>query len=94
MHFHGIHAARMDGVPGAGLVQPGESFTYEFDALPFGCHLYHCHSLPLKRHIHKGIYGAFIVDPDPGTASARARGGGEPPPRLAGERALAGDSSW
>ena len=65
MHFHGIHAARMDGIPGAGQVMPGEEFVYEFDALPFGCHLYHCHSLPLKRHIHKGLYGAFIVDPDP-----------------------------
>ncbi len=65
MHFHGIHAARMDGVPGAGQVAPGEEFTYEFHALPFGCHLYHCHSIPLKRHIHKGLYGAFIVDPDP-----------------------------
>ncbi|MFC3284591.1 multicopper oxidase domain-containing protein [Litchfieldella rifensis] len=65
MHFHGIHAARMDGVPGLGQVEPGESFTYEFDAQPFGCHLYHCHSVPLKRHIHKGLYGAFIVDPDP-----------------------------
>jgi len=65
MHFHGIHSARMDGVPGAGEVLPGGEFSYEFDALPFGCHLYHCHSLPLKRHIHKGMYGAFIVDPDP-----------------------------
>lgn len=65
MHFHGIHAARMDGVPGAGMVAPGEEFTYEFDAKPFGCHLYHCHALPLKRHIHKGLYGVFIVDPDP-----------------------------
>jgi manganese oxidase len=65
MHFHGIHAARMDGVPGAGVIGPGEAFTYEFDALPFGCHLYHCHALPLKRHIHKGMYGAFVVDPDP-----------------------------
>ena len=65
MHFHGIHASRMDGVPGAGLVQPGEEFTYEFDAKPFGCHLYHCHAIPLKRHIHKGLYGAFIIDPDP-----------------------------
>jgi len=65
MHFHGIHAARMDGVPGAGLVAPGEEFTYEFDARPFGCHHYHCHAIPLKRHIHKGLYGAFIVDPDP-----------------------------
>ena len=65
MHFHGIHAGRMDGVPGAGMAQPGEEFTYEFDAKPFGCHLYHCHAIPLKRHIHKGLYGAFIVDPDP-----------------------------
>jgi FtsP/CotA-like multicopper oxidase with cupredoxin domain len=65
MHFHGVHSARMDGVPGAGEVRPGEEFTYEFDALPSGCHLYHCHALPLKRHIHKGMYGAFIVDPDP-----------------------------
>ena len=65
MHFHGIHSARMDGVPGAGLVEPGGEFVYEFDAQPFGCHLYHCHALPLKRHIHKGMYGAFIVDPDP-----------------------------
>ena len=65
MHFHGIHAARMDGVPGAGLVDPGGEFVYEFDAVPFGCHLYHCHALPLARHIHKGMYGGFIVDPDP-----------------------------
>jgi FtsP/CotA-like multicopper oxidase with cupredoxin domain len=65
MHFHGIHSARMDGVPGQGMVDPGEDFVYEFEAKPFGCHLYHCHALPLKRHIHKGMYGAFIVDPDP-----------------------------
>jgi FtsP/CotA-like multicopper oxidase with cupredoxin domain len=67
MHFHGIHAARMDGVPGAGpgMIMPGQQTTYEFDAFPFGCHLYHCHSIPLKRHIHKGLYGAFIIDPDP-----------------------------
>ncbi|WP_231555240.1 multicopper oxidase domain-containing protein [Paracoccus sanguinis] len=65
MHFHGIHSARMDGVPGAGLIGPGEEFIYEFDAKPFGCHLYHCHALPLKRHIHKGMYGLFVIDPDP-----------------------------
>jgi FtsP/CotA-like multicopper oxidase with cupredoxin domain len=67
IHFHGIHSAAMDGVPGvgAGEIRPGESTIYEFDAFPFGCHLYHCHAFPLKRHIHKGLYGAFIVDPDP-----------------------------
>jgi FtsP/CotA-like multicopper oxidase with cupredoxin domain len=67
IHFHGIHSARMDGVPGigAGEIQPGDSTVYEFDATPFGCHLYHCHATPLKRHIHKGLYGAFVIDPDP-----------------------------
>jgi manganese oxidase len=65
IHFHGIHSAQMDGVPGAGDIGPGEAFVYEFEARPFGCHLYHCHSVPLKRHIHKGLYGAFIIDPDP-----------------------------
>ncbi len=79
VHFHGIHAASMDGIPGVGpgMIQPGGSFTYEFEAKPFGCHLYHCHAVPLKRHIHKGLYGAFIVDPDPtrytGEEAAAAR---------------------
>lgn len=78
MHFHGIHSARMDGISGAGEALPGGEFIYEFDAFPFGCHLYHCHSVPLKRHIHKGMYGAFIIDPDPArhpehTATARSR---------------------
>jgi FtsP/CotA-like multicopper oxidase with cupredoxin domain len=68
IHFHGFHSAEMDGVPGAGpgLIQPGESFTYEFDAEPYGLHLYHCHAFPLARHIAKGLYGAFIIDPKGG----------------------------
>lgn len=61
MHFHGFHPAGMDGV--FEVVKPGEKFVYEFDAEPFGLHLYHCHTVPLKRHIHKGLYGGFIVDP-------------------------------
>lgn len=67
IHFHGIHSAAMDGVPnvGAGMIESGGRTIYEFDAEPMGCHLYHCHSTPLKRHIHKGLYGAFVVDPDP-----------------------------
>ena len=73
MHFHGFHPAEMDGVDGEyrGAIAPGESFVYEFDADPFGCHLYHCHASPLKRHIHKGMYGAFIVDPKEGRPPAR-----------------------
>jgi FtsP/CotA-like multicopper oxidase with cupredoxin domain len=70
MHFHGIHAAAMDGVPGAGEVQPGGSFVYDFVARPFGTHLYHCHSLPLREHIARGLYGAFVVDPPGGRPEA------------------------
>jgi FtsP/CotA-like multicopper oxidase with cupredoxin domain len=61
IHFHGIHPANMDGV--FEIVGVGESFTYEFPARPYGMHLYHCHATPLKKHIHKGLYGAFIIDP-------------------------------
>ncbi len=73
IHFHGVHPFEMDGVPGAGdgVISPGEDTIYEFDAEPFGCHLYHCHALPLKRHVHKGLYGAFIVDPREGRSPAR-----------------------
>ena len=72
MHFHGIHPAAHDGVPGvgAGDIAPGESFTYEFDAAPFGFHHYHCHSSPLAAHIAKGLYGAFVIDPKQGRPEA------------------------
>jgi len=63
IHFHGWHPPAMDGALPDQQVLPGESFIYEFDAEPFGVHLYHCHSNPLKRHVHKGLYGAFVIDP-------------------------------
>jgi len=68
MHFHGIHPANMDGV--FEQVESGESFVYEFDAEPFGLHLYHCHTVPLAKHIAKGLYGAFIIDPKEGRPPA------------------------
>ena len=65
IHFHGIHTAPADGVMGlgAGEIAPGRSTTYEFDAAPYGLHLYHCHVRPLAEHIAKGLYGTFIIDP-------------------------------
>jgi FtsP/CotA-like multicopper oxidase with cupredoxin domain len=64
IHFHGIHPGNMDGV--YEVVPTGGKFTYEFDAEPFGLHLYHCHVMPLAKHIAKGLYGAFIIDPQGG----------------------------
>jgi FtsP/CotA-like multicopper oxidase with cupredoxin domain len=63
IHFHGWHPPEMDGALPEHQVLPGGTFVYEFDADPFGLHLYHCHAVPLKRHLHKGLYGVFIVDP-------------------------------
>jgi FtsP/CotA-like multicopper oxidase with cupredoxin domain len=72
IHFHGIHPAEVDGVPGigAGEIAPGGRAVYEFDALPAGLHLYHCHVRPLAEHIAKGLYGAFIIDPKDGREDA------------------------
>jgi FtsP/CotA-like multicopper oxidase with cupredoxin domain len=71
MHFHGWHTAAMDGSLPEHFVPPGGTFVYEFTAAPFGLHLYHCHATPLTQHIHKGLYGVFIVDPEPGRPPAR-----------------------
>ena len=74
MHFHGLHPAFMDGSPGLGdgqpLIQSGDRFVYEFDATPFGFHLYHCHVMPLALHLAKGLYGGFIIDPAQGRPEA------------------------
>jgi FtsP/CotA-like multicopper oxidase with cupredoxin domain len=70
IHFHGWHPPDMDGALPGQEVQPGGEFLYEFDADPFGLHLYHCHTVPLKRHIHKGLYGTFIIDPKGGRPPA------------------------
>jgi FtsP/CotA-like multicopper oxidase with cupredoxin domain len=72
IHFHGLHPAEMDGVPGigAGLIATGKETTYEFVAEPFGMHLYHCHAGPLAEHIARGLYGAFIIDPKQGRPEA------------------------
>jgi manganese oxidase len=70
IHFHGWHHPDMDGSMPEHQVMPGDRFVYEFEAAPYGLHLYHCHAVPLKRHIHKGLYGVFIVDPKQGRPPA------------------------
>lgn len=51
-----------DGVPGITQrpVQPGESFTYEFDATQYGSHWYHAH---YRGQIEDGMYGAVLIHP-------------------------------
>jgi manganese oxidase len=63
LHMHSIHPGEIDGVEGKGIVTPGESFTYEFVAQPFGLYPYHCHISPVADHISRGLYGMLIIDP-------------------------------
>jgi manganese oxidase len=60
IHFHGTHPESMDGVQ---PIRNGKQTIYEFDASPYGVHLYHCHIAPVTRHISKGLYGMLIIDP-------------------------------
>jgi FtsP/CotA-like multicopper oxidase with cupredoxin domain len=63
IHMHSIHTSEMDGVEGKGIVAPGQNFTYEFVAQPFGVYPYHCHVSPVADHISRGLYGMLIIDP-------------------------------
>ena len=60
LHFHGRHSPLHDGWE---PVPPGGETTYEIEAGPAGVHPYHCHTMPIDRHIARGLYGALIVDP-------------------------------
>lgn len=67
LHFHGRHSPLHDGWE---PVPPGGQTVYEIEAGPAGLHPYHCHTMPIDRHIARGLYGAFIVDPPGGRAQA------------------------
>lgn len=67
LHFHGLHPAEMDGITS---VRRGKKMIFEFDAEPYGVHPYHCHIAPVARHVGKGLYGLFIIDPPGGRPPA------------------------
>lgn len=68
IHFHGRHSIFHDGWE---PVPPGGETTYEIEAGPAGIHPYHCHTMPIDRHIAMGLYGALIVDPPGGRPPAQ-----------------------
>ncbi len=64
IHWHGIPVPNsMDGIPGVTMnaVQPGESFTYEFNASVPGTYWYHSHQDGVNQ-VDKGLYGSFIIE--------------------------------
>ena len=71
VHWHGIAVPNaMDGVPDLTQkpIAPGESFTYEFKAIPAGrdsqggTFFYHSH-YDEDRQVGLGLSGVFIIDP-------------------------------
>jgi FtsP/CotA-like multicopper oxidase with cupredoxin domain len=74
IHWHGFEVPTdADGVPPLGQkpIEPGQSYTYDFNILDSdaGTHWYHSHYDDLTQ-VGGGMYGAFIVDPRPGSAQA------------------------
>lgn len=74
IHWHGLEVpASQDGVPGVGMkpIEPGQTYTYDFSVSndDIGTHWYHSHYDDLEQDAG-GLYGAFLVDPRPGTPQA------------------------
>src|SRR5579859_1319132 len=75
MHWHGLEIPESeDGVPGLGQdpLQPGQTHVYNFTVndQDVGSHWYHSHYNDMTQETN-GFYGAFIVDPRPGTIQAQ-----------------------
>ena len=76
IHLHGLDVDQAnDGVPQTSfVVEPGESYTYQFIAPHAGTYHYHCH-VDTVIHYHRGMSGMIIVRPPDG-ATNRAWDGG------------------
>lgn len=64
VHWHGLRVPNaMDGVPHLtqAPIAPGETFTYEFDAVDAGTFWYHPHQRSFEQ-VGRGLYGALIVE--------------------------------
>jgi FtsP/CotA-like multicopper oxidase with cupredoxin domain len=65
IHVHGpMLPNAMDGVPDVTqpVVNPGQTFAYEFEAKPAGTFLYHTHHNSMMQK-SKGLYGILQIDP-------------------------------
>jgi len=65
VHWHGVQVPNaMDGVPDVTQkpIQPGETFTYEFEAKPAGTFWYHSH-VDGDVQVSVGLYAPFIIEP-------------------------------
>jgi len=74
MFFHGVGVTPQVSMEEQEIVvKPGFEFTYsEFEAKPAGTHLYHC-SFSMGAHLHRGMYGAFIVEEKPNKSKSKIK---------------------
>lgn len=66
IHWHGIRIDNaMDGVPGLtqAVVEPGDSFDYDFVLPDAGTYWYHSHNRSMEQ-VARGLHGALIVEED------------------------------
>jgi len=65
VHWHGLVLPNeMDGAAEVTQepIEPGDTFTYEFDVVQAGTYFYHSHFEP-DRQQGLGLYGALIIEP-------------------------------
>jgi FtsP/CotA-like multicopper oxidase with cupredoxin domain len=75
VHWHGLEVpSSQDGVPGVGMkpIEPAQTYVYDFYVhdQDVGTHWYHSHYDDITQ-VPGGFYGAFIVDPRPGSPQAQ-----------------------
>lgn len=70
-HSIDFHAAQTPWNVNYQAVAPGKSFSFDWKANYPGIFMYHCGTPPVMIHMANGMYGAIIVDPPSGWASAQ-----------------------
>lgn len=76
IHLHGLDVDTLnDGVDTTSfLIEPFDSFAYQFIAPHAGTYHYHCH-IDTVMHYHRGMAGAIIVRPPDGSTNTAWEGG-------------------
>lgn len=70
-HSLDFHSAQTPPDKNYKTINPGEEFSFSFEAKVPGAFMYHCGTPPVLMHIGAGMYGAMIVDPKEGWPPAQ-----------------------
>ena len=60
IHWHGLVVPNDQDGPGK-VIQPGETFRYQFKVEETGTYWYHSHQRPVLPQVDRGLYGSFVV---------------------------------